>query len=66
MPTIRLTQAAVERVRPPTSGRVEYNDKHLPGFMLRVTDTGAKSWACFYRIKGKNRRLTLGTLQQIP
>jgi hypothetical protein len=36
MPTLKLTQAAVDRLRAPTSGRVEYWDSQLPGFGLRI------------------------------
>src|SRR5438067_6400384 len=36
MPTIRLTQKAVDALKPPADGRVEYWDTHLPGFGLRV------------------------------
>ena len=40
MPTLKLTQAAVERLKPPASGRVEYWDSQLPGFGLRVSAPG--------------------------
>ncbi|MCW5750880.1 MAG: site-specific integrase [Alphaproteobacteria bacterium] len=51
----------MERLRPPEQGRVEYFDAALPGFCLRVTDQGHKSWSVFYRVRGKQRRLTLGS-----
>ena len=63
---IRLTQTAVERIRPPVTGRVSYWDRHLPGFGLRVTDKGARSWIAMYRVRGKPVMETLGTLAQIP
>jgi integrase len=44
MPTIRLTQRAVETLKPPATGRVEYWDSHLPGFGLRVAGSGRKTW----------------------
>jgi len=44
MPAIRLTQAAVERLKPPAKGRVVHWDKHLPGFGLRITENDARSW----------------------
>jgi integrase len=66
MPTIRLTQRAVEKLRAPPSGRIEYWDKHLPAFGLRITDKGHKSWVAMYRAEGKLIRETLGTLAVIP
>ncbi len=61
MPKMRLTAIGVERINPPSSGRVEYFDTAFPGFALRVTDKGSKSWVLFYRLGGRQRRLTLGT-----
>jgi integrase len=66
MPTIRLTQIAVDRLKPPASGRVEYWDSQLPGFGLRVSETGRKTWMAMYRVKGKLVRETLGTLSLFP
>jgi hypothetical protein len=66
MPTIKLTQPAVERLKPPTSGRVEYFDSQLPGFGLRVSETGRKTWIVMYRINGKLIRETLGTTSVTP
>lgn len=66
MARTKLTAASVDRIKPPSNGRAEHFDAMLPGFGLRVTDKGAKSWIVFYRVqdgpeKGKQRRLTLGT-----
>jgi len=66
VPTIKLTQAAVDKISPPKAGRKEHFDKHLPGFGLRVSKTGAKSWVVFYRVAGKQRRYTIGTLATYP
>ncbi len=66
MPTIKLTQAAVDKLSPPKAGRVEWFDSHLPGFGLRVADSGHKAWIVFYRISGKQRRYTIGTLATHP
>lgn len=66
MPTIKLTQRAVDALKPPASGRVEYFDSQLPGFALRVADSGHKSWVLFYRVGGKQRRMTIGTLAAFP
>jgi len=68
MPTVSLTQLSVERVKPPAKGRVDYFDKNQPGFALRVTHTGNKSWTVVYRLKGttKLERVTLGSFEDIP
>ncbi|HVB15059.1 MAG TPA: Arm DNA-binding domain-containing protein, partial [Stellaceae bacterium] len=66
MPTIKITQPAAERLRPPASGRVEYWDKQLPGFGLRISATGRKSWVVMYRVSGKLVRETLSTLAATP
>jgi hypothetical protein len=66
MPTLKLTQAAVERLKPPASGRIEVWDSQLPGFGLRVSETGRKTWQAFYRVERRMVREKLGTLAQIP
>jgi integrase len=60
MPSVKLTAKAVENARAPARGRIEYWDAALPGFGLRVTEKGAKSWTVLYRLHGRNRRATLG------
>lgn len=66
MPKIKLTQAAVERLNPPAAGRVEYWDSVLPGFGLRVSAEGRKTWQVLYRAQGRSVRETLGTLAVVP
>ena len=66
MPTIRLTQVAVEKLKPPTQGRIVYWDRHLPGFGLRMTQKNARSWVAMFRVAGKPVMQTLGTLARIP
>jgi integrase len=66
MPTIKLTQPAVERLKPPKSGRIEYFDNQCPGFGVRVSETGRKTWIVLYRVGGKSVRETLGTTMTIP
>jgi integrase len=48
------------------SGRQEFFDTHLPGFGLRIAESGHKAWVVFYRIGGKQRRYTIGTLATHP
>jgi integrase len=66
MPTKKLTDLFVERVRPPARGRrIEYFDAAFGGLALRVTDTGHKSWCLYYRINGRQRRLTIDSWPRI-
>jgi integrase len=55
-----LTDAAVKRLKPPSSGQVDIFDQGYPGLALRVSYGGGKSWVYFYRVGGKLRRMTLG------
>lgn len=66
MPTVKLTQVAVDRLNPPAAGRVEYFDTQLPAFGLRISATGRKSWIVMHRVGGKLVRETLGPLARIP
>lgn len=66
MAKAKLTQAAVEKVGAPAAGRVDLFDRHLPGFGLRVSAGGHRSWFVFFRIGGKQRRYTIATLLQMP
>ncbi|MFO1209586.1 MAG: tyrosine-type recombinase/integrase [Amaricoccus sp.] len=69
-----LTELAVQKVRPPATGRVEVRDSLAPGLVLRVTANGVKTWSVIYKVpgeggvaptgrllKGPQRRVTLGT-----
>jgi integrase len=61
MPTCKLTDLFVERVKPPASGRIEYFDASFPALALRITQNGGKSWCAFYRFHGRLRRFTIGS-----
>jgi Arm DNA-binding domain len=52
MPKAKLTELAVARVKPPAEGRREIWDAALPGFGLRITATGARSWVVAMRKPG--------------
>jgi integrase len=66
MPTTKLTQAAVEKLKVPEKGRLEYWDSQLPGFGLRISESGRKTWVALYRVGGKLVRETIGTAALIP
>ena len=55
-----LTAAAVKRLNPPARGQVDHFDAALPGFALRISYKGTKSWVILYRFRGKLCRLTIG------
>ena len=61
MPKRALSNLTVKRAKPPTNGQVDIFDAGYPGFALRVSYGGGKSWVYFYRIGGRLRRRSLGT-----
>jgi hypothetical protein len=66
MPRIKLTQIAAERLNA-TPKEVTYWDSQCPGFGLRVSPRGRKTWVALYRVKGGREVMeTLGTMATIP
>jgi integrase len=64
---IRFTDRSLKALKPPPSPKqVDYFDDSLPGFGLRVSYKGRKSWVVLYRCNGTKGRLTLGRLDVIP
>ncbi|WP_119460650.1 site-specific integrase [Rhodospirillaceae bacterium SYSU D60014] len=66
MPRVKLTDAAVQRIKPPTreARQVDYWDQHLGSFGLRVSYNGTKAWVVQPRALSKGKwtptRVTLG------
>jgi integrase len=69
MPSIKLTDAAVQKLKAPKGSRVEYFDAGYPGFGLRISAGNPpgneepeirKTWILMYRFGGAQRRLTFG------
>jgi Arm DNA-binding domain/Phage integrase central domain len=60
MSRLRLTDAAVKRLRSPKAGQIEYFDELLPSFGLRLSYSGARSWIVMTRVHRKLHRITLG------
>lgn len=64
MPTLNLTDAAIQRLPTPPTGRVEYWDSKAKGLGLRVSATGIRSWVLLTRTlqagTWKQQRVTLG------
>jgi integrase len=67
MPSIKLTARTVETLKSPAAGRDEWWDSSLPGFGIRITDKGTRSWVLMYRMSGggPKRRMTLGTFPML-
>src|SRR5262245_24273854 len=67
--TMKLTQTAAERLRPRERAYVQ-RDAAPPGFGVRVTPNGVRSWVFEYRPGGgrgaATRRLTLGRIDALP
>jgi integrase len=65
MPTVKLTDAAIQRIKVPDGARIDFFDATLPGFALRAsgatksTPQGRKTWTLHYRFGGTQKRLTL-------
>src|SRR5215510_8951061 len=60
MATINLTARNVPKLAAKGNARGEYWDASLPGFGLRVTPTGIKTWTIRYRHNGRLHRMTIG------
>lgn len=57
---MRLTKSKVENAPIPASGATLSWDADLPGFGLRVTAGGSRSYIAQGRVRGRTRRVTLG------
>jgi len=58
MPTIAFTDRSLAALKP-GAARIEYFDRSLPGFGLRVSPAGRKTFILFHRINGKLQRMTV-------
>ncbi|MGH6670449.1 MAG: tyrosine-type recombinase/integrase [Xanthobacteraceae bacterium] len=63
MPVQNLMARTIGMLAVPPSGNIEYFDEKIPGFGLRVSGKGRRTWFVRYRIKGYQSKgcLTLGT-----
>ena len=52
-----ITQSLVDRTHPPPL---------LPGFGLRISSKGRKTWTVKYRVKGKEYEKKVGTALELP
>src|SRR4051794_4616421 len=56
MPTIKLTARTVETLKPPAAGRDEWWDSSLPGFGIRITDKGTRSWVLVSHVRRRTEK----------
>lgn len=59
---VRLTDRNIKR-KPPATGQIELWDRHLPGFGLRISHGGKRTYNVMVRVDGKQRRLTVGNAE---
>ena len=52
----KLTSRYIETVTAPGPKRLEVYDLMLPGFGIRVSVTGGKTWFCSTRVDGRIKR----------
>lgn len=55
-----FTDLFLRKLASPKAGRAEHYDGKVPGFGIRVTAAGTKTFFVVYRHKGASRRLSLG------
>jgi integrase len=66
MPTVNLTARTVESLKPPLpKQQTDYWDDSLPGFGVRVSYSGTKSWIVLYRYNGRVRRHTFANVAEL-
>lgn len=56
----KLSDQLVRDTEPPATGNRILYDTKLPGFGLRITAKGVRSFVLNYRFKGRERRITIG------
>ena len=59
MPVTKLTDATVRALKSPST-QLDFWSKDVPGFGVRVSRLGRKSFFIRYRLNGRQRRLSLG------
>jgi hypothetical protein len=64
---IHFTDRTLRALKPPPRPKqIDFWDEALPGFGLRVSYNGRKSWVVLHRCNGVKGRLTLGRFDTIP
>ena len=63
---VKLTDKIIRSLEPPVTGNRLFYDSEIPGFALRVTRRGARSFVLNYYASGAERRLTIGSYPAWP
>jgi integrase len=67
MARVKLTKTLVDALDAPEKGQAFVWDTDIPGFGVRITSTGTKSWIVQMRVRGgKERRMTVGLCNKVP
>ena len=61
MPTIKFSAAKIKFLEGTHGKQVDFFDKKLAGFFVRISQDGKKSFGVMYRKDGRLRRMKLGT-----
>jgi hypothetical protein len=56
----KLTTKFIENLKPNPAKRLDFRDDLMPGLVLRVSQSGTKTFCLHRRINGRMRRLTIG------
>lgn len=56
----RFTAKTIENLKAPDGKRISVFDELTPGFGVRISKSGRKSWFLVYRLHSQQHRLTLG------
>jgi integrase len=62
----RLSERLIRDLPSPPSGNRVFYDNEVPGFGVRVTAGGARSFVLNYRVAGRERRMTIGRFPAWP
>ena len=66
MPTINLNARTIDSLKPPPpKQQIDYWDDSLPGFGVRVSYSGTKTWMVMYRHNGRLRRHTFAKVAEL-
>ncbi len=63
---LRLTTRSIEALRPPAKGQLDiYDAGGPPGFLMRVSQGGTRTFQMLYRVEGKLKRWTIGRFPSV-